>query len=118
MDMAEKMVECPASGKTKARSCRRMRQQAEMEFGRARSIRVHAIRMRRSELTTSMIARTAMDAETCDDSVVESTIMGEGLAASADHLINSDDVRYVIDSLANDTIVPYSLEQTDDKEDS
>uniref|UniRef100_A0A0E0NDN3 Uncharacterized protein n=1 Tax=Oryza rufipogon TaxID=4529 RepID=A0A0E0NDN3_ORYRU len=46
MDMAEKMVECPASGKTKARSCRRMRQQAEMEFGRARSIRVHAIRMR------------------------------------------------------------------------
>uniref|UniRef100_I1NZR8 Uncharacterized protein n=1 Tax=Oryza glaberrima TaxID=4538 RepID=I1NZR8_ORYGL len=34
MDMAEKMVGCPASGKTKARSCRRMRQQAEMEFGR------------------------------------------------------------------------------------
>uniref|UniRef100_A0A0D3F463 Uncharacterized protein n=1 Tax=Oryza barthii TaxID=65489 RepID=A0A0D3F463_9ORYZ len=98
----------------------RMRQQAQMDIALARMVRLHALRMRLQEQRANHVndARTAMDAETCDDSVVESTIMGEGLAASADHLINSDDVRYVIDSLANDTIVPYSLEQTDDKEDS
>ncbi len=160
MDMAEKMAECPASGKTKVGSWQRMRQQAEMEFGcawslrvhaiwmqqhaqvelgrarvlcdaairmrqqaqmdiaRARTVHLHALRMRLQEEWANLVddARTTMDAETCDDNTVELTIMSEVLLIGTDHLINSDNVWYAINSLANDNIVPYSLEQTEDKE--
>ncbi len=98
----------------------RMRQEAQMDIAHARTLRVHALRMRlRAQAELVRCCNTddgkgdngekAGDAGIREGSVVDSL-------AGADRFTDSDNIGYVVDSLANNTFVADSLEETDAKE--
>ncbi|KAF0888913.1 hypothetical protein E2562_020135 [Oryza meyeriana var. granulata] len=97
-----------------------------MDIAHALTLRVHALCMRlraQAELTRGCntdddkandadgdaVHDTAVDAGICEGSVVDSL-------AGADRFTNSNNIGYVIDSLANKTFVADSLEETGTKE--
>ncbi|KAF0931359.1 hypothetical protein E2562_004499 [Oryza meyeriana var. granulata] len=100
----------------------RMRQKAQMDLGCARTLRVHSLRMRLQLIRgcntddskaddgdEDGVHKTTVDARIRDGSVVDSL-------ARADHFTDSDNIGYVIDSLANNIFVADSLEETDTEE--
>ncbi|KAF0934103.1 hypothetical protein E2562_022775 [Oryza meyeriana var. granulata] len=87
-----------------------MRLQAEAELAGARAYNTDG------KANEDVVHDEAVDAKIRESSMVESMIIGESLATDSDHFTDSGSVRYVIDSLANNTIVPDSHEETDAKE--
>ncbi|KAF0932005.1 hypothetical protein E2562_007815 [Oryza meyeriana var. granulata] len=101
-----------------------MRQEVQIDIAHARMLRVHVLRMRlRAQAELIRGCNTDDDkANDADGDAVHDTDAGiyEGSVvdslAGANRFTNSNNIGYVIDSLANNTFVADSLEETGAKE--